>query len=239
MLRHSFFNILYSLLLTLSLSACASIFFPDFEEGNDIVVDDGGKVEVRKVEEKGVLIGDKANALYEDDNEDKENAALSKDNEEEKVTPAKVTKVTKSEDLPQIKPLDSEVEAQNDSNPATPRMHYLAGVVYFANGGAYIDADGNKTLRKIASQAKKHNAEVEVCGFASSRTRNTDPVSHKLANFKISAARADNVAKALRSLGVKKDKIATQALSDSMPMYLEVMPEGERLNRRAEIYLTY
>ena len=44
---------------------------------------------------------------------------------------------------------------------------------------------------------------------------------------------------ALRKYGVKSDRIVTQALSDSMPLYQEVMPEGERLNRRVEIYLTY
>ena len=94
-------------------------------------------------------------------------------------------------------------------------------------------------LRSLAKDAKKHNAKVEVFGFASSRTRNTDPVSHKLANFEVSAKRAENVAAALRRLGVDKRRIEVQALSDSMPMYKEVMPEGERLNRRAEIYLTY
>ena len=62
---------------------------------------------------------------------------------------------------------------------------------------------------------------------------------HKLANFKVSADRATNTAKALRRFGVDANNITTQALSDSMPMYQEVMPEGERLNRRAEIYLAY
>ena len=49
----------------LGLSGCASVFFPDFDEGSDIVVDDGGKVEVRKVNNTGVLVADKDNALYE------------------------------------------------------------------------------------------------------------------------------------------------------------------------------
>ena len=44
---------------------------------------------------------------------------------------------------------------------------------------------------------------------------------------------------ALARAGVSVDRIVSQAMSDSMPMYQEVMPEGERLNRRAEIYLTY
>ena len=94
-------------------------------------------------------------------------------------------------------------------------------------------------MRKLAKIVKENDATVTVYGFASSRTRDTDPATHKLANFKVSAERAENTAKALRRAGVPADKITTQAMSDSMPMYQEVMPEGERLNRRAEIYLTY
>lgn len=238
----------------MALVGCASAFFPDFDEGSDIVVDDGGKVEIRKVEEKGVLVGDKDNALYEDGDEELEVAAKqakaatsaadaerrlaqvnrkSDDECADKVEPAKVAKVTREEIAPQNQ--HPKAEERIDA----PAVHYLAGVVYFANGGAYIDNEGMSKLRSLAKDAKKHNAKVEVFGFASSRTRNTDPVSHKLANFEVSAKRAENVAAALRRLGVDKSRIEVQALSDSMPMYKEVMPEGERLNRRAEIYLTY
>ena len=94
-------------------------------------------------------------------------------------------------------------------------------------------------MKAVAKIAKDNNAIVSVYGYASSRTRNTDPASHKLANFKVSAERAESVAKVLRKYGVKSDRIVTHALSDSLPMYQEVMPEGERLNRRVEIYLTY
>lgn len=245
MSRHFVSNILLMFPLVISLCGCAGVFFPDFNEGNDIVVDDGGKVEIRKVEEKGVLIGDKENALYEGD-EDKEadetklaDSSLPSSSETEEITPAKVTEVTRTDDLPAVESQeDTSSTALNDA-PNAPAMRYLAGVVYFANGGAYVDENGRALLRQIASKAKKHNASVEIFGFASSRTRNTDPVSHKLANFKISSDRANNVAAALHSLGVKNEQMAVQALSDSQPMYKEVMPEGERLNRRAEIYLTY
>lgn len=245
MSRHFFSNILLMFPLALSLCGCAGVFFPDFDEGNDIVVDDGGKVEIRKVEEKGVLVGDKENALYEGDesNENKENKAApelvakSSDDAEE-ITPAKVTEVTRIDNLPAIESQEDNTATLNDT-PATPAMRYLAGVIYFTNGGAYIDETGRNLLRQIAAKAKKHNASVEILGFASSRTRNTDPASHKLANFKVSSDRANNVAAALHSLGVKNEQLSVQALSDSQPMYKEVMPEGERLNRRAEIYLTY
>lgn len=60
-----------------------------------------------------------------------------------------------------------------------------------------------------------------------------------MANFKISSERAENVAAALRRAGVPARNITVEALSDTAPAYLEVMPEGERLNRRAEIYVSY
>lgn len=237
MIKRKFFA-LTVLSAVLVLNGCASLFFPDFEEDEDIVVDDGGKVELRKVEETGVLVGDKANARYEDEQNDSdvEEGKDVADNTvaEDEVVPAKVVAVEK-EDISAVKP--NEENSKRDAD--RQEMRYLAGVIYFSDGGSNIDSESRAKLRKIAKTAKENNADVEVLGFASSRTRNTDPVSHKLANFKVSAQRADNTASILRQLGVKNDKITVQALSDSVPMYKEVMPEGERLNRRAEIYLTY
>lgn len=237
MIKRKFFA-LTVLSAVLVLNGCASLFFPDFEEDEDIVVDDGGKVELRKVEETGVLVGDKANARYEDEQNDSdvEEGKDVADNTvaEDEVVPAKVVAVEK-EDISAVKP--NEENSKRDAD--RQEMRYLAGVIYFSDGGSNIDSESHAKLRKIAKTAKENNADVEVLGFASSRTRNTDPVSHKLANFKVSAQRADNTASILRQLGVKNDKITVQALSDSVPMYKEVMPEGERLNRRAEIYLTY
>ena len=239
------------------LSGCASAIFPDFEENNDIVVDDGGKVEVRKVKEDGILVGDKENASYEGDEDDTADEVDVADapvveGDEDAVSPAKVIEV-KADDIAPVETAEAEdnvkvteasadekvLDAQDDSEPQGPSMHYLAETIYFENGGAVVDASYRSALRKLAKIVKENDATVTVYGFASSRTRDTDPATHKLANFKVSAERAENTAKALRRASVPADKITTQAMSDSMPMYQEVMPEGERLNRRAEIYLTY
>ena len=91
----------------------------------------------------------------------------------------------------------------------------------------------------LVKEAKANNATVTVYGYASSRTRNTDVVSHKMANFRVSLARAESVAAALRRAGLPASRITVEALSDTAPAYLEVMPEGERLNRRAEVYISY
>ena len=102
-----------------------------------------------------------------------------------------------------------------------------------------MPAGSNSKIRQIVKEAKKNNAYVRVMGYASSRTRNTDMASHKMANFKVSQARAEAVAAALRRAGMPSNKILVEAMSDNRPAYLEVMPEGERLNRRAEVYISY
>ena len=129
--------------------------------------------------------------------------------------------------------------AKDAKKTTAPSVYYLADTVYFNNGGATVDSKYWGALRKIVKEAKTHNGKIIVQGFASSRTRNTDMMSHKLANLKVSVKRADNVADILVKYGMPRSKIITEGLSDSRPLYQEVMPEGERLNRRAEIYICY
>lgn len=122
---------------------------------------------------------------------------------------------------------------------SAPSVSYRLDTFYFADGSSVLDSEYNGNIRKIVKEAKANNATVTVYGYASSRTRNTDVVSHKMANFRVSLARAESVAAALRRAGLPASRITVEALSDTAPAYLEVMPEGERLNRRAEIYISY
>lgn len=255
LLKRGFYLSCFALATVFMVGGCASSVFPDFEDYNEIIVDDGGKVEIREVDARGILVSDKENASYEDDD--------LIENEAEEITPAKVVAVETAE----IDPLPSEeqkelvdnldetttivkedekvnekvviADEEDEDKITEPTVNYLAATIYFENGGAVVASSYNKVLRDVAKIVKDNNAKVMVYGFASSRTKDTDPASHKLANFKVSADRATNTAKALRRFGVDANNITTQALSDSMPMYQEVMPEGERLNRRAEIYLAY
>ena len=55
---------------------------------------------------------------------------------------------------------------------------------------------------------------------------------------KVSADRAESVARALERSGVSRDRITVLAKSDAAPIYYESMPSGEAGNRRAEIYFT-
>ena len=256
----------------LLLSSCSSMVFPDFADDADVIIDDGGKVELRKVNNDGILVADKENAVYDDEIND--GLFIQNPEDVEVVEPAKTIKIetaaiepveeklsdienntitevaeTNKIEVSEIavenvvtkeeKYVEQIVDTEHKDEDNIPTMHYLAETIYFDNGSGVVDYKFYSVLKNVAKIAKDKNALVLINGYASSRTRNTDPVSHKLANFNVSAERAANVAELLRKYGVKSDRIISQALSDSMPMYQEVMPEGERLNRRVEIYLTY
>lgn len=214
----------------LALSACSLAPFPEFDD------------------DEYSLVSDSENATYEgQENKKKADAP-------EKAAPAKTKPVIVADDLDKKseksekkvvakketvkKEVAPKIQSASVEN-AIPSVTYLVATVYFNNGSAAVDASYNKQLRDIVKLAKSKNAILNVFGYASSRTRNTDIVSHKMANFKVSAERAENVANALRRAGMPASKIKVEALSDSNPAYLEVMPEGERLNRRAEIYISY
>lgn len=230
----------------LMLTACASAVFPDFDDNEeDVVVSEGGRVVRQMPEEGSSLKADTQNAAYEGEEEvdevdvaeEPQDDSVDEIVEEETVTAAETIPV-KEENL------EEEVEAAEvveelTAEPAGPSVSYRVDTFYFDNGSAYLSPKYNPNLRKIAKMVKENNANVIVYGHSSSRTRDTDPVSHKLANFKASLERAQNVAAALKRAGVPAGKISVQAMSDSAPAYQEVMPEGERLNRRAEVYISY
>ena len=254
----------YCGILTVSalLCSCSSAVFPDIiEEDNaadsPVMSEDSSfvgrkskKIELAMPEEGSSLRADEQNVAYDD--EDKElDAAMNSDMVKDEVTPAKTKPIQKAEikkaepvEMPQSTDLSEEETIVEPTavteDDGTPSVSYRMDTFYFNNGSAVLDSQYNKQIRNIAKLAKsKKNAVVKVLGFASSRTRNTDVVSHKLANFKISAERAASVANALKRYGLPASQIETEALSDSAPAYQEVMPEGERLNRRVEVYITY
>ena len=222
----------------LMLSACASAVFPDFDDNeDDVEVSEGGRVVQNLPKEESSLKADTKNAAYEG-----EEVADKNDSEPAEKVEAAETKPVEAKELDEQsvdEPVAEEKVAMEQVEDSTPNLSYRVETIYFDNGSSAVDSKYNANLRNVVKMAKEHNAEVMVYGYASSRTRNTDPATHKLANFKVSMERAQNVADALKRAGVPANKISIQALSDSAPAYLEVMPEGERLNRRAEIYISY
>jgi len=111
--------------------------------------------------------------------------------------------------------------------------------ILFDNGSAKLKPRDKRILREVSAFHRKRGGTVRVVGHASSRTRNMDAVRHKMVNFRISAQRADSVARELASLGVPSDKIVVAAHSDEEPVYYEVMPSGEAGNRRTEVFLDF
>ena len=109
--------------------------------------------------------------------------------------------------------------------------------IQFGNGSARLTANDRRILANVRQLQRERGGKIRIVGHASSRTRTMDPVKHKMVNFKVSVDRANVVARELMRLGFKKEQLVVDAVSDTSPLYHEVMPSGEAGNRRAEIYL--
>lgn len=236
----------------LLITSCSTVTFPDIVEddqantGGEIVQESSdGSTFLKLPEESKSLKADTKNAAYEGGEDESEedveadvDEMLSDDDidapkDESKSSAGESVLLDKSVNNVMMAPKTEVVEDD------TPSVTYRLETIYFENGSSVVDAKYNSKIRTAVKQAKADNASIRVLGYASSRTRNTDAVSHKLANFKVSLDRAEAVAKALKRAGMPVEKISVEALADTAPAYMEVMPEGERLNRRAEIYISY
>lgn len=108
--------------------------------------------------------------------------------------------------------------------------------ILFENGSSGLSTHDRNILREVVKLHKQRGGRVTVVGHASSRTRNMDPVRHKMVNYGVSVDRAGRIADVLRRMGMDPAAVVVDARSDSMPLYYEIMPSGEAGNRRAEIY---
>ena len=109
--------------------------------------------------------------------------------------------------------------------------------IYFDNNSDSLNSRDSDIVAASAQLLSERGGSLYVVGHASSRTSDMDYVKHAMTNFQISTARANRVASALKSIGVDGNKLRVHALSDTVPLYFEVMPSGEAGNRRVEIYL--
>ena len=110
------------------------------------------------------------------------------------------------------------------------------GVVRFKAGSASLSSRERRGLRRIAQAYRQRGGAIRVEGHASSRTRNMDLVQHRMVNFNVSLDRANSVARELVRLGVPEQAVFVAALSDSRPLYYEIMPSGDAGNQRVEVY---
>ncbi len=157
-----------------------------------------------------------------------------------------VTSPATDRKLPVQKRLVTESMANGDApralaefDPNALGMSIRVATVYFSVGATSLDKKSRQILRDVVGMFRQKGTSIRVIGHASSRTRDLDPMVHKLANFNISVDRANAVAKGLMQLGIVPQQLFVGAQSDSEPIYFEVMPSGEAGNRRAEIYIDY
>ncbi|MEQ8356869.1 MAG: OmpA family protein [Kiloniellaceae bacterium] len=113
----------------------------------------------------------------------------------------------------------------------------LAAIIFFSHGSSELDAGDRSVLRDIAALHRQRGGRLRVVGHSSSRTRNTTPEEHQIANFDMSLTRAESVQAELLALGVAAGAVRAEAVGDAEPVYHEFMPSGEAGNRRVEIFL--
>ncbi len=120
---------------------------------------------------------------------------------------------------------------------APARQGQLAAIIFFGHGSIELDSGDRRVLRDLVTLQDQQGGVLRVVGHASSRTRNTTPEKHQVANFEMSLERAKAVSAELLRLGVEPDAVSTEAKADAEPVYHEFMPSGEAGNRRVEIFL--
>jgi outer membrane protein OmpA-like peptidoglycan-associated protein len=122
------------------------------------------------------------------------------------------------------------------ANPSPASSGEPAATVRFMAGSASLTGNARAQVREIAQMYRQRGGGIRVEGHASSRTRNMDPVQHHLVNFNVSLNRANAVAEELVRQGVPSEAVFVAAMSDSQPLYYEVMPAGDAGNQRVEIH---
>ena len=124
-------------------------------------------------------------------------------------------------------------------DPSKVSQSYKVATIQFNVGSEKISASDRSILQKVSKLQKERGGTLRVVGHASSRTRDMEAVRHKMVNLKMSIDRADAIANTLMRLGVSPATLYVGALSDSDPVYYEVMPSGEAGNRRAEVFIDF
>ena len=120
------------------------------------------------------------------------------------------------------------------------QIQYRVATINFSSGSSSVNNAGLKKIKKIAKIAKERNAKIKVIGHASERTRDMPIAEHKLVNFIISDKRANSVAEIfIKKYNFPSEKLITQGVSDSKPLFKEIMPAGTTANQRTEIFLIY
>lgn len=131
------------------------------------------------------------------------------------------------------------VQSLSNFRPAAVRGSYQVAAILFLNGSARLDSRDRRIIRQVFAQQRQTGGTIRIVGHASHRTATMDLARHKLVNFRVSAARADSVARELIRIGARPGSLFVGAVSDQYPRYHEYMPSGEAGNRRTEIFIDF
>jgi outer membrane protein OmpA-like peptidoglycan-associated protein len=135
--------------------------------------------------------------------------------------------------------LNGQALSLNQFNPGMFTGSFQVATIQFGKGSANLTGEDVRILKEVLNIHRQQGGVIRVVGHASSRTRNMTQEQHVAVNEKVSLNRADMVARKLLQLGVTGDRLYVGGVSDSQPLYREVMPSGEAGNRRTEIFVDY
>jgi len=124
-------------------------------------------------------------------------------------------------------------------NPAMFSGSFQVATIQFANGSAKLSTNDVRILKEVVNIHRQQGGVIRVVGHASSRTQTMPVDKHQQVNSRMSISRADQVAQELLRLGLTGDRLFVGGVSDTQPLYQEVMPSGEAGNRRTEIFVDY
>ncbi len=131
------------------------------------------------------------------------------------------------------------VQSLSDFNPAAVRGSYQVATIQFDNGSSRLNARDRRIIRQVFAQQRQTGGTIRIVGHASRRTATENDVRHKEVKLRVSAARADAVARELIRIGARPGSLFVGAVSSRYPRYHEYLPSGEAGNRRAEIFIDF
>lgn len=136
----------------------------------------------------------------------------------------------KAEELAAIEA--AQVETVTDQNGLEAiKVTFDSGILFPTNGTA-LSADSKAALSNFAKQmADMPETDFTIYGH-------TDNTGTAAVNERISAQRAESVAKYLQSCGIAAERMTTEGKSFNEPVADNSTKEGRAQNRRVEVFIT-
>jgi outer membrane protein OmpA-like peptidoglycan-associated protein len=135
--------------------------------------------------------------------------------------------------------MQGQAQSLTQYNPSMFSGSFQVATIQFEIGSANLSGEDIRILKEVLNIHRQQGGIIRIVGHASSRTRDMAPQQHLKVNHAVSLSRADKVARQLLQMGMPGQNLYVGGVSDSDPLYQEVMPSGEAGNRRTEIFVDY